>query len=203
MTKRETRKAIYKAIVKEGKSHQDTFDALKGSSELDSEALANEVSKTPSDFKKEKFKILILSYIILLGIVIVLRSLGVYALMAESNIDMNFILLMVALGIILPLAGIIGALTSRADSFRMIGILLLIGVIRSFTNQNIILDPLTIIALIPFAAVIVLAFIIPSKLKTTYTKKVLKEEFDGKTKTSLTYHFDEEERIQRSDLLDF
>ena len=41
MTKRQTRKAIYQSIVKEGKSHQETFDELRSTSEFDLELIQN------------------------------------------------------------------------------------------------------------------------------------------------------------------
>lgn len=203
MTKRQTKKAIYQAIVKDGKSHQQAFDELKSSSEMDLESLANEVSKVPSAAKNEQFKTLVYSYVILLGVIIVLRALGVFGLFYGQNINMNLILLFIALGIVFPVMGIVGALTFRIDSYRSIAIIMILGIVRSFNKEVIdAIDIYFILTLIPFLAVIILAFIIPTKLKTEYTKKVNKTESEGKVKTSLSFVFDENVAIERADLLD-
>lgn len=202
MTKRQTKKAIYQAIVKEGKSHQQTFDELRTSSELDLESLANEIAKAPSASKNTQFKNLIYTYVALLAVVIVLRSLGVFVMLYDKNINMNFILLLVAIGIVFPVLGIIGALTSRVDSYRSIAIIMILGVVRSFNKQVIdTMDIYTVLTLLPYLAVVILAFIIPTKLQTSFSKKVDKVEIDGKIKSSISYVF-EEKVFQRADLLD-
>ena len=202
MTKRQTKKAIYQAIVKEGKSHQQTFEELRTSSDLDLESLATEIAKVPSAAKNTEFKSLIYTYIALLAVVIVLRSLGVFIMLYDKNINMNFVLLLVAIGIVFPVLGIVGALTSRVDSYRSIAIIMILGVVRSFNKQVIdSMDIYTVLVLLPYLAVVILAFIIPTKLQTNFSKKVDKFEFDGQMKSSINYVFDEK-IIQRTDLLD-
>ena len=73
---------------------------------------------------------------------------------------------------------------------------------RSFNKQVIdTVDVYTVLTLLPYLAVVILAFIIPTKLQTSFSKKVDTVEVNGKIKSSITYVF-EEEVFQRADLLD-
>ncbi|MFD1552872.1 hypothetical protein DNU06_08090 [Putridiphycobacter roseus] len=201
MNKRATKKAAYKAIVKENKSHQTTFDELRPVSEMTRTDLANEVSSIPSLAKFNELKNLRITYIVLLGVIVILRILGGLGL--SEGMTINPILLMVAIliSLLVPFVGIFGDLTRRYGSYRFVGILLIIGVVRSI-NPELFNDTLNLIFLIPFLAVIGLAFYIPAKLKTSYTSKVNKEEKDGKVITQTNIVFEEETQLNDSELLD-
>ena len=202
MTKRETKKAIYTAIVKEQKTHQETFDTLRGFSDLDTETLADEVAKVPSAAKQQKQRTLIYIYVVLLGLVIILRLLGVYAMTTMTAINPGMLLILIALGVVVPAVGIYGALTTRIEVYRTVGILLILSVVRSFTKEQFPTEIIGFLVLIPFVAAAFFSFYIPTRCKTAYSKKIRKEEVDGKERTSVEYVFDDFEKWENKELLD-
>lgn len=201
MTKREIKKAAYQAIVKENKTHQEVFDELrtKGSIELDT--LAEEIAKIPSPAKHNSQQTLRYIFVGVLSVVIILRILSVISL-ASMNINPNILILAVVLGLVVPALGIYGALASKVEFYRTTGILLVLSVFRSFTNGQVSADPIDYIVLVPFVAAIALAFYIPTKLKTSYSKKVSKQEVNGKMKPRLDFVFDSSTVDNQNELLD-
>lgn len=202
MTKRKIKKAAYQAVVKEGKTHQDTFDELRKSSEIGQDALADEVSKIPSFNKNNSQQFLRYIFVGILCLVIIMRTLAIVGLSLESNINSNIIIFAILIGVLIPVYGIVGALTSRVDAYRTVGILFILSIFRSFTKGEMSSDPLNYLALIPFVAAIVLAFYIPTKLKTNYKKQVDKKEEDGKVITSYQYVFESNGISSNNELLD-
>lgn len=184
MKKRQLIKAAYQSIVKNGKSHQETFDELKIVSQIDQESLAQEISKIPSAYKQEKFKNLRYLYVGMLILVIITRVFGVISLFQITNINGSLILLGVVVGGLLPAVGIWGSMTSRASLYQTIALLSLISIIRSL-NTLINSDPLSFAFLIPFIGAIILGFYIPTKLKTSYTKKGSEYVFESNKLSSL------------------
>ena len=93
-------------------------------------------------------------------------------------------------------------MTSKVDTYRTVGILLILSVLRSFTNGQVSPQTLDFIVLIPFVAAAALAFYIPAKLKTNYTKKVVKQDVNGQLKSRIEYIFDSSKVIEDNQLLD-
>ena len=202
MTKRQTKKAAYKAIVKNNVSHQEIFDKLSKESELDTESLADEIAKIPSAYKAKKHQIVRFIYIGVLGLIIIMRTLGITALGFSQNFDITVLVIAVLIGLIIPALGIYGALTSRIDDYRTTGIFLLIGIFNSFSKGQITSDLSDILVLLPFIAAIALAFFIPTQLKTPYTKKVATQESEGVQKKSIEYIFEIPKNYTDIELLD-
>lgn len=202
MTKRQIRKAAYHAIVKENKSHQEAFDELRKTRSIELDTLADEVSKIPSPTKQKNQQTLRYIFIGLLSLVIILRILAVLVITSMENVNINLLLVAIVLGLVIPAVGIFGALTSRVELYQTTGILLILSVIRSFTSGPISTDPIDFIVLIPFLGAAVLAFYIPTRLKTNYSKKVLKQEVAGEVKTSLQFTFDSPKYSTDNELID-
>ncbi|MGV3632606.1 MAG: hypothetical protein ACO1O6_15475 [Bacteroidota bacterium] len=202
MTRRQLKKAAYEMIVKENNSHQETFDSLRKDAENGSEELAGDISSVPSRIRQQQNQVLIYIYVALLGLIIIFRSLTLFLLLGFQDLNPGLIFLIIALGLVVPGIGIYGALTRRAEIYRTTGILLLISIIRSFSNGQIDLDPLTLAFLTPGLATIVLAFYIPTRLKTGFTKKVVQEETDGKIRKRTEITFENSDKILAPDVLD-
>ena len=202
MTKREIKKAAYQAIVKENKSHQETFDELRKTSSIELETLADEVAKIPNSSKHNSQQTLRFIFIGALAVVILLRVLGVISLASMENINPSILLIAMGLGLVIPALGIYGALTSRVDLYKTTGILLILNVVRSFTNGQISADLIDYIVLIPYIIAASLAFYVPSRLKTNYSKKVVKQEVNGEMKPSLQFNFDSSNLDMNNELLD-
>jgi hypothetical protein len=202
MNKRKIKKAAYKAIVKDNKTHQETFDELRKTSSIDTETLADEVAKIPNSSKHNRLQTLRFIFIGTLGVIMFLRVLGVFSIISLKVMNPSILLVAVGLGLIVPVIGVYGALTARVELYRTTGILLVLSVVRSFTNGQVSADPINYLVLIPFAIAISLAFYIPTKLKTDYSKKVVKHEVDGKTKTSYQFIFDSNDLEADNELLD-
>lgn len=202
MTRRELKKNAYRMIVKENKSHQDTFDELRRDQVNGPEELAEDISKIPSQEKQKQNQTLVYIYVGMLALVILLRIVGITLTFGIMNIEANMLLVLIALGVILPAAGIFGALTRRQDSYRTIGILLIVSIARALTRGEVAADPLALIWLTPTAVAIALAFYIPTRLKTNFTKKLIQAEVDGKIKKTLEITFQAPDKIFAPDVLD-
>ncbi len=203
MTKRETRKEAYRQIVKQNRSHQEVFDELRGSSSLDVAALATLVGAIPSAEKRQQNKTLAIVFIVVCAIVILLRVLGVASLPLISNMNLPLLILALALGLVVPVVAIIGMITWRVEMLTATAGLLLLSLIRTFTNDKQFLnDSISLVFLIPHVTAIILAFFMPYRLKTGYRETVIKEEKDGSQVSRKTVIFEKQEKVQSLDLLD-
>lgn len=201
MTKRQLKKAAYTAIVKEGRSHQVTFNSLRTQSDLELETLANEVAAIPSKDKSEKYKTLRYLFVGILVLLLIIRGLGIAAFGMIQEINPPLLLVLILLGIVVPALGIYGVFTSKVDLYKTTGILLILGVVRSFSNGQFSTEIIDLLFLIPVGLAIGLAFFIPTKLKTPFTKKVVIKEVNGVNKKALDFVFDETKLVDE-ELLD-
>lgn len=202
MNKREVKKAAYKLIVKENRTHQETFDELRKTSKIELEALAEEVAKIPTPSMYKTLQNLQYIYIGALSLVIILRIFGVIALIPMININPTILLFAVLIGIFVPILGIYGAITSRVELYRTTGILITLSVFRSFSKGQFSNEPLEYLFLMPVLVSIALAFYIPTKLKTAFSKKIVKQEENGNVVTSINYVFESNNPVANDDLLD-
>ncbi|MNJ84058.1 hypothetical protein D3C87_14980 [compost metagenome] len=198
LTKRELRKAAYQMIFKEGKSHQETFDKLRETKSMASDDLAELIAKIPSRQKLKEQNVLNYAFIGLLSAIIILRGLSLAGL---GSTDMGILSIALLIAFIVPGIGIYGALAGKTELYFSTGALLLITIIRTITNQNFSNDPLNYVFTIPIVLASVLAFYLPSKLKTSYRKTIERKEVDGVVKPVAIYQ-SEENRFFREDLLD-
>ena len=201
ITKGHIRKAGYKAIVKENKSHQEAFDELSTSSSVDKKMLADELSKIPSSGRQNATSNLRSIFIGALVILIGLRLWGIVTVSLSGFLDAGIILIMVLFSVFVPALGIYGALASKAQVYRTTGFLLGINIIRAISSGGIYGEPKALITFGFIAIAIGLAFYIPSQLKTGY-KKVMTEHYkDGQLMKQVKYSF-EDTRARQSDILD-
>lgn len=168
MNKFQTRKEIYTSIVKRGKSHQETFDELSTKTSLDLKWLANEVAKFPTKIGNEKQNVLRYIYMGLLVLAILLRLIWILSTVQLSETNKSALLLLAALGVLIPLMGIIGSIKRNIQSYTTMAIIGFINVFKTisyFENTD---NPLLLIGLFPYVGIIILALYIPTKLKTPY-----------------------------------
>ncbi len=202
MTKRQLRKAAYNAIVKENKSHQEAFDELSQHSSVDLDELANELSQVPSPAKNSSQQLLRYTFIGVLILIIIIRILGILGLDYYMKLDPIFLLLVIVLGLFAPVYGIVGVLTSRIYFYRSTAILIGLNLFRSLKDIQTGAEPITFLFFVPFLAAIVLGLFIPTKLKTNYTKTLIKEEKDGVSKSRYEYVFENNKLPGNSELID-
>ena len=202
MTKRQLRKATYKAIVKENKSHQEAFDELSQDSSVDLDDLANELSQVPSPAKNSSQQLLRYAFIGVLVLIIIIRILGILGLDYQMKLDPIFLLLVIVLGLFAPVYGIVGVLTSRIYFYRSTAMLIGLNLFRSLKDIKAEADPITFLFFVPFIAAIALGLFIPTKLKTNYTKTKIKEEIDGNTRSRYVYVFENSKLPGSNELID-
>lgn len=191
MNKNKVRKAAYKGIANERKSHQEFFDDFRNHNRVNSELLAQETSKIPSLAKMKETTTLRYVYTGILSIVLILRAFGVTELLQSSGMGTGLIIFALLLALGIPVIGIVAAVTQRVYLYQPVGMLMGLAILRTFTNKTIQVDETVYLVMIPMVLVIVLSFYIPSKLKTPYTKNVSKIEKDGVSKTKTQYVFEE------------
>ncbi len=201
MSRLKTRKAAHKLIFKENKSHQEAFDILSKEISGSKEALAGEVSAIPSKTQYDRIKILIYIYVAFLSIVLILRSIGIY-FVAQDIEQPVILLLLIVLGIFLPVFGIFGAITARMEIFKSVGILMAMNILRSLRSFKELDGWPEYVTIGFFVACAALAFFIPTRIKTPFTKKLVETEIDGNTKNVMEYTFEEVGRDDDNELLD-
>lgn len=201
MNKNKIRKAAYKSIAKEGKSHQEFFDSFKAENKVKGELLAEETAKIPSLSKMKETTTIRYIYVGLLAVILVLRIFGVTELTQSMGMGTGLMVLALILALGVPVIGIIAGLTQRAHFYNPVGLLMALAIMRSFTSKNIEMDETVLIVMIPMAVVIALSFYLPSKLKTTYERKVTKEMKEGNEVTKVSYIF-EKSSIDSDEILD-
>lgn len=202
MTKRQLRKATYKAIVKENKSHQEAFDELSQDNSVDLDDLANELSQVPSPAKNSSQQLLRYTFIGVLILIIIIRILGILGLDYQMKLDPIFLLLVIVLGLFAPVYGIVGVLTSRIYFYRSTAMLIGLNLFRSLKDIQGDTEPIAFLIFVPFLAAIALGLFIPTKLKTNYTKTRIKEEIDGNTRSSYIYTFENSKLPGNNELID-
>ena len=203
MSKRKIRRQGGKLILKQGKTHQSAFRELVPESKLSHQEIANELAKIPSQRKVETVKIFNIIFIVCLSLVILLRIIGIIALGVLDNMGTGPLLLIILVTLIVPAVGIYGAINYKAEIYKSVGILLLIGIFRSVTNGDfayVAKDTYTLIGYIPYFVAIALAFYIPTRLKTAFSIKVVTKE-DGSKKKQIIFE-EEPTEVSDSEVLD-
>lgn len=203
MTKREARKAAYRQIVNENKGHQQVFDELRASSGLEVNVLAKIVSEVPSAEKRRQNKTLVTIFIVLCALTIITRILGVVGLSLVGELNTPLLMIVLALGLIVPAVAIYGAVTWRMEMLLGSAGLLGFSLFRTLTKDRFLLeDPVNLVALIPHVLVIVFAIVIPMRAKTKFTEKVVTDEIDGKKVSRKTVVFEKQDQLTDTELLD-
>lgn len=191
MSRRKLRKRAHKLIVKDQKSHQETFDLLRESCRFELDHLANDISSIPSRQKIESTKTIRNVFAVSLIIIALLRLAGIYYLIEETGMPISFALIGILISLFVPVMGILSAVFQYVSNYRVVAVLLTIGTVRGFLNEGVTLDIFTLIVLIPVIAAIGLAFYLPTKLSTSFKKSSQIIEVEGKKKKQTHYKFEE------------
>jgi hypothetical protein len=190
MTTREIRKQGYKKIFKQGKSHQEVYEEIRTASQESPEEIAEILAAIPSQAKNNSVKPYWMIYCSLLGLVMILRLMAVGLLWVSGIREPWILLLAVALGVVVPVAGIISAFQGKVQGYGGIAGLMFLNIVRMFTQGEIGSHFTSYIVLGLFVAIIIFAAIIPRKLKIGFSKTVEKKEVDGKIKNRLVIQFE-------------
>lgn len=202
MTKRQLRKATYKAIVKENKSHQEAFDELSQDSSVDLDKLADELSQVPSPAKNSKLQTLRYLFIGILVLIILLRIVGMISLNELMQLDPKFLLLAVILGLFVPIYGIVGALTSRAEYYRTTAMLIALNLFRTLISGKMSTELFDLLFIIPSIIAVILGVYLPLKLRTKYVRNRISEDIDGIKQSKYEYTFENSKLPENNELID-
>lgn len=201
MTKKEVLKEAKQLIFKEQESHQSAFETLKnGKSKLHNSELAEYLSKIPSVTKFNSVSAWRYVFITLLIVLIILRLLFFYVLMEDGTLPALSIALLISL--IIPAVGIVAALTHRVNLYRIVGVFVGIGLLRTIPQMIGAFDPWDLVGVVPAAIVVALAFYIPEKMKTPFKKEFVSVDVAGKKKGYYKFTFDDVKITGEEDLLD-
>lgn len=199
MTKRTLKKDIYRKIIKEKRSHQTVFEELRTQRVIKPTELIEEIAKYPSPNGMRKYHLLVIFFIISLSMLLVIRLLPLQYLTATFAPNKQAVLITVLVSMIVPVFGISVIIRKRFNEYKVIGLLLILGIIRSglsiaggkvAVGYFAIVSPVLLVLFLPLIACIVFAFLIPSLMKTNYTKQVKVEEVNGVKKKYLHAVFD-------------
>ena len=200
MSPRKTNKYAHKAIHLDKRSHQEVFDELNQTSQMDQAKLAALVSKIPSSNKTRKYSALRIIFVIVMMIILILKLVGIFATDLISGLNPVLVLILLLLSLIVPVVGIVAALTGRANLYTVVGVLLLLSIFRSI-RAGIEMGPEVLIGFIPVAIGVILAFVLANVLKTKYEHRGHYVTENGEEVFKKKYVFDEE-FIDEEGLLD-
>lgn len=190
-----------KAIVKNNKSHQETFDELSQTPGVDRQYLAQELSKIPSNGKQKSTASLRYTFIACLIFLAALRVLAIVMLQAEVAFSLRFLGFIIIVALVVPVVGIYAALFHKIQYYQATGILLAFSLFQSIRRGELVMEVESLLVLVPFAGAVFLVFFIPSKMKTPFKKTVSEKYEDGKLVKKIDYVF-EDTRVNESGLLD-
>ncbi len=170
-----------KEYIKEGKNHQETFDAVYAEIKEQPETIAKIVRYVPTLEKRWKYKNWRAALIIILIVATFLQLLGGLLLSLDRGAQfLPIILLAPAIKIIL----VYGIVNHRSDYYKASAFLGLIGVVRALPElSSNFPDPWLLINLSIVAISIGISFYLHTKMVATY--EVVKEKYtnaEGKPK---------------------
>lgn len=157
---------IARKQISEGKTRQETFDTLMASNNLPSVEFATIIQAIPSVQARNKYKTanVILTTLLILTIVFKLIT-GIFFVMENGLMTLPVLLLLPLLNIYL----LWGVLNYRPGTHRVVGILAILGILRSL--QHVIgqpFDPLLFLDFSIAAGLIGLGFYLHNKLHPVY-----------------------------------
>ncbi|GEM_PF-1181754 len=205
LEKKDIRKKAHRLIRKEKVDHQEAYDQLKREkSHCPNEEVADIVSKTPTDERQGATLGLRVIFVICLSLIFLLRTLDF--VVSFDYLGVYNVVIYMFHGLILPPLGVYGALTGRTRFYRFIGVFMIISsVFYIAISIFLVIHWVALAVSIPFIVAAVLAFILPSKLKVPYKKKMVQREIRGRTVNVYEYFFNKSSasaNVDNSDLLD-
>lgn len=201
MTKAQMIKQSRELIVNSGKSHQQTFDELKGENTSNLKVLADIISAVPSDGKLKENATLKYIFAGLLMVIVILRLLTFASMALTEGLNTPLFIVLLVFGLFVPAYGLYAVFSDRVQNLYTVGVLIGLSIIRSFGRSGLGLDPLSIIIIVLMVATVVLAFYYPHRLKTPYSTTFSTNNENGTNQYITEYQF-EDTRIKREDVLD-
>lgn len=203
MTKKLARKEAYLQIVKQNKNHQEVFDQLKTTSGLEITFLATIMSGIPSEAKRRNNKTLIVVMILCCSLFIVLQMLKFWLFFSVPGIDLKSLVIYTFLGVILPVFVIISAIRWKMEPIGAVSLLLILIVIGTLVEEGVqLIDPFQLLSLLLQMGIIVLGFMLLFRTRTAFEVTESIVERDGKSVFRQVVTFNEEAKIENTNLLD-
>jgi hypothetical protein len=199
MTKRQLRKAAWESIVKQDKTHRQTYAELRQTEGFAQLEIAEIIAKMPSRAKREQNRVLQWIFIGFVSLIVLLRVSVI--VVSGQSLAAPALLLLVALGILIPGIAIFCAATYRMDGYRSAAFLFIISILRSVQKLDL-SDPLHIAVIAVYVAAIALAFWIPERMKTPYKSSVTIAADENGRQRKVTEVVFEDEVPAVNDLLD-
>jgi hypothetical protein len=190
MTKRQLKNEAYRRIIKDREPHDEVFESLAATDTgFSRQQIADELAKHPAPAQLAAATPWKMAFIVLMAIIILMRCLAIFMLGESTGVNAPLLLLAIAMGLLVPVAGIVIAVQNRADGFRIISIFLALAFIRSVRNIDL-SDPVSMIGYVPFILAVVLGLYLAWRLKTSYLTQVeTVTAADGSEKKQLRYVF--------------
>lgn len=201
MTKSKALKTARQLILKNGYSHQEAFDEIRQNKEISAEDVATMVSRVPSHTTINKVAVWRIVYIVMMVLVVVLRVISVMAMGGLTGNNNGMLLLLVVASIVVPILAIVSVLQHNYEGLKMISILLILSVLRSFKNFE--AEWYVIIPLIPYVGAVILGFILGPLAKVPYKEEIREYTAeDGSIKKRREYIFEAQKAASGNDILD-
>jgi len=176
MKKKEIKKIGYKRIIKQNESHQKVYDDLKTPIPANNLTIAKELSQIPSKSIIESFKTLRIVYLVLILFFLLLRLIGIYVLSQSYNANNSVLFFGILFGLLVPGLGIYGILAHKLELCKSVSIILILSLVRVLGKIELTSD--TLIGLGLTLALIILGFVLNSKMITPYKKTVIYKDGD-------------------------
>jgi hypothetical protein len=208
MTKSQLRKEAYRRIVKDGETHQWVYEDLKDATGFDRVTVAGILAKIPSKRKEERNRILKVLFIGLLVLIVIQRL--SHTLPNRDNLPRMVIEIIIDItaDVLIPVTGIISVLQYRVNVYRILGFLFIFDIVRSFLEMNPRFPHMnpdfefTIMAFIPYVAVLILIFWFLKFPKMRYKETFVTEIHpDGSEHKARKILF-KDDSLENGDLLD-
>lgn len=186
-------------IGQQKKAHQDVYDDIKNEGAQDLELVAETLARVPSSGQMEKTKVLRMVFLVSVIILGILRIASILFIGSSGSLPPAALLIAGVIALLVPGIGIYASIKGNPDSFRTVGFLLILSIVRSV--RAIELDPTALLSFGLMGIVIFLAFFIPYKMKTPFQKVVRTKTVDGKDQNYYDFVF-EDTRLKSDDILD-
>lgn len=185
------RKFAYKKIWKEGKTHQEVFDAVLEESKESPEEIAIMICRIPSPKKNAEKKVLWIIATILFFAMGALRAYALAVSPSDALSDLGYVIPTALFGVVIPIAAIYGASKAQMMAFGWTGIAALTTLILLYAQTQYVSDIVVHITAATTVLVMVAAGAVPRMMGMKFNKTIESKEVDGKIKKRQVFTFPE------------
>lgn len=184
------RRRAYREVWKEGKTHQEVYDAIREETKESPEELAIVISAVPSPAKNQEKKMFWMLTAFLLFCVAGLRSYALIETPPEEISKLGYTIPLALFGIALPLYSILGVTKAKMLSYGWGGISSMVTLIMVYAQDQFISDSMVHVTAIFAGLAMLSGIILPRLMKMKFKVSVEKKEVDGKIKNRQVITFE-------------